>query len=67
MEIEQAGKLLKAAIAWAEQRDRYFKSSGLGKASCRAALCRKADKLSNLAMYLKPLRMPLPSPPKEPK
>jgi hypothetical protein len=50
--MENLSEVEKAAIEWAKQREKYFKSSSLGKASSRKALKKKADELSFLALNL---------------
>ena len=42
----------KAALDWAKQRAKYLCAASLGKANARAALQRKADKLSYLVLEL---------------
>jgi hypothetical protein len=39
-----------AAVCWAKQRIKYRRAEHLGKATSRAALCRRADELSELVL-----------------
>lgn len=50
MTNQKKNEIVKAAIAWAEQRKRCRKVQSLGTARARAALYDKAEKLQTLAL-----------------
>lgn len=50
MKQDAAADVVKAAIEWAKQRQRFMSAQSLGRATSRAALQRKAEKLSFLAL-----------------
>lgn len=54
--MRKLSQVERLAYEWARQRQKYMRAESLGKASSRAALFRKAEKLQRAAIDLKRFR-----------